>query len=41
LAAAKVTLGKNYPRPIVDHAEARAAALAAFKSIRGEDVVER
>ena len=41
LAAAKVTLGKDYPRPIVDHAEARAAALAAFKSIRGEDVVER
>lgn len=41
LAAAQVTLGKTYPRPIVDHAQARAEALAAFKSIRGEDVVER
>jgi deoxyribodipyrimidine photo-lyase len=41
LAVAQVALGRNYPRPIVDHARARAEALAAFKSIRGEDVVER
>jgi deoxyribodipyrimidine photo-lyase len=34
LSAAGVALGKNYPRPIVDHAEARAAALAALKTIR-------
>jgi deoxyribodipyrimidine photo-lyase len=41
LAEAGVTLGKTYPHPIVDHAAARAEALAAFKSIRGADVVER
>lgn len=41
LAAAGVTLGKNYPRPVVDHAAARAAALAAFKALRGAAVVER
>lgn len=34
LALAGVNLGKNYPRPIVDHAKARAEALAAFKSLR-------
>ncbi len=34
LAAAGVTLGKNYPKPIVDHGEARLAALAALKTIR-------
>jgi deoxyribodipyrimidine photo-lyase len=34
LATASVRLGKNYPRPIVDHATARAAALAAFKQLR-------
>jgi deoxyribodipyrimidine photo-lyase len=34
LAGAGVQLGKNYPLPIVDHGEARAAALAALKSIR-------
>ena len=34
LAVAKVQLGKNYPHPIVDHATARAAALAAFKQLR-------
>ena len=27
-------LGKNYPKPIVNHVEARNAALAAFKSLR-------
>lgn len=36
LAAAGVTLGEGYPRPIVDHGEARTAALAAFKSLRRE-----
>ena len=34
LKAAGVTLGKTYPQPIVDHAEARARALAAYASIR-------
>jgi len=34
LAKAGVTLGGNYPRPVVEHGEARAAALAALKSIR-------
>lgn len=41
LGAAGVTLGQNYPAPIVDHAAARAAALAAFKALRGDGVVER
>lgn len=40
LADAGVTLGGNYPLPMVDHATARAEALAAFKSLRGQ-VVER
>lgn len=35
LAKAGVTLGKDYPLPIVDHAEARAAALAAFAQRKG------
>ena len=34
LTAAGVTLGKNYPHPIVDHATARGEALAAFKALR-------
>ena len=34
LEAAGVTLGKTYPRPIVDHAEARAAALEGYKSVK-------
>ena len=34
LAAANVKLGETYPEPIVDHAEARAAALAAFEDMR-------
>jgi deoxyribodipyrimidine photo-lyase len=41
LARADVALGHSYPRAIVDHARARAEALAAFKSIRGDEVVER
>ncbi len=33
LAAAGVRLGETYPAPIVDHAEARARALAAFRAL--------
>jgi deoxyribodipyrimidine photo-lyase len=34
LAGAAVTLGRDYPHPIVGHGEAREAALAAFNSMR-------
>ncbi len=34
LAAAGVTLGKTYPRPILDHAAARERALAAYAALR-------
>ena len=34
LLAAGVRLGESYPRPIVDHATARAEALKAFQSLR-------
>jgi len=34
LSAAKVRLGGNYPRPIVDHATARNEALAALQALR-------
>jgi deoxyribodipyrimidine photo-lyase len=34
LRSAGVVLGQDYPKPIVDHEEARARALAAVKSIR-------
>jgi deoxyribodipyrimidine photo-lyase len=34
LAQAGVSLGQDYPRPIVDHAEARALALGAYETIR-------
>jgi deoxyribodipyrimidine photo-lyase len=33
LAQAGVKLGRDYPKPIVDHAEARNAALAAYRKI--------
>jgi len=36
LERAGVTLGENYPRPIVDHKTARDEALAAFKALRAE-----
>ncbi len=36
LAGAGVTLGKSYPKPVVDHARAREAALAAFKALRAD-----
>jgi deoxyribodipyrimidine photo-lyase len=35
LATAGVRLGRDYPQPIVDHGEARNAALAALQEIRG------
>ncbi|MDQ5978031.1 MAG: deoxyribodipyrimidine photo-lyase [Verrucomicrobiota bacterium] len=38
LAQAGVTLGRTYPLPIVDHAEARTAALAALQTIRARPV---
>jgi deoxyribodipyrimidine photo-lyase len=34
LRDAGVALGKTYPKPIVDHGEARARALAAFQSLK-------
>ncbi len=34
LASAGVTLGKNYPQPIVDHRDARERALAAYAKTR-------
>ena len=34
LAAAGVTLGKTYPKPIVDFKESRDAALAGYQRIR-------
>jgi deoxyribodipyrimidine photo-lyase len=34
LAEAGVSLGETYPKPIVDHAAARARALAAFATLR-------
>ena len=34
MQAGGVTLGKTYPRPIVDHATARARALAAYSTIK-------
>jgi deoxyribodipyrimidine photo-lyase len=33
LSRARVRLGKDYPRPVVDHAEARARALAALQGL--------
>ena len=38
LGAAGVRLGDTYPRPIVDHVQARNAALAAFKRLRGGEM---
>ncbi|OYX69614.1 MAG: deoxyribodipyrimidine photolyase [Rhizobiales bacterium 32-66-11] len=36
LARAGVRLGRDYPRPIVDHAQARARALDAFQQIKAQ-----
>jgi deoxyribodipyrimidine photo-lyase len=42
LAAAKVALGRDYPRPVVDHGVARERTLARFGSRgRGRPMVER
>lgn len=35
LAEAGVVLGRDYPRPMVDHLESRTRALAAFGAVRG------
>ena len=40
LRQAGVELGKTYPSPIVDHAEARGRALAAFAEIKANKAVE-
>lgn len=34
LAAARVTLGADYPHPVVDHAEARERALACYEAVK-------
>ena len=36
LSAAGITLGRNYPLPLVDHAEARAAALSALEEMKSK-----
>ncbi len=36
LREAGVALGQTYPRPIVDHAKARARALEAFEKVKGD-----
>jgi deoxyribodipyrimidine photo-lyase len=36
LSEAGVKLGRTYPLPIVDHAKARQAALAAYQRISGK-----
>jgi deoxyribodipyrimidine photo-lyase len=36
LRAAGIELGRTYPRPVVDHAQARQRALAAFGAARGK-----
>ena len=35
LKRADIVLGRTYPRPIVDHAFARARALGAYAAMRG------
>jgi deoxyribodipyrimidine photo-lyase len=35
LAEAGVELGRDYPRPVVDFRDSRAAALASYGSIKG------
>jgi deoxyribodipyrimidine photo-lyase len=34
LQAAGITLGETYPEPIVDHKEAREAALSAYQTLK-------
>ena len=38
LAEASISLGRDYPRPIVDHGDARARALEALKAVSGRRV---
>jgi deoxyribodipyrimidine photolyase len=38
LAAAGIALGRDYPEPIVDHAQARARALAMYRGLADEGV---
>jgi len=40
LAQAGVTLGRDYPRPVIGHAEGRARALAAHAALRPKDARE-
>jgi deoxyribodipyrimidine photo-lyase len=40
LASAGITLGRDYPHPIVNHEDARKRALAAFKSISSAEAAE-
>ncbi len=37
LAAAGIKLGRDYPKPIVDHAQARAAALAGYNDVKASN----
>lgn len=37
LKAAKVSLGKNYPKPVIDHDEGRKRALAAFATLKARE----
>lgn len=37
LRGAGITLGKDYPHPIVDHKDARTKALEAFQEVRGSE----
>lgn len=40
LKEAGIVLGKNYPKPIVDHSEARLRALDALKSIKEDTILK-
>jgi deoxyribodipyrimidine photo-lyase len=35
---ARCMLGRDYPQPVVDHAQARRAALAAYRQLRDGDL---
>ena len=41
LAEAGVALGGNYPRPVVDHADARALTLQRFMVVKAEESAAR
>ncbi len=40
LSEAGLVLGRDYPRPVVDHGEARKTALAAYKAVAGRSVLD-